>query len=159
MSYDPAHLDNTALYTESWVEVCLTKGNAHCGHSLNTWLSSKDFIADPILRVSGRRPGIKDEVSGSTHFQVELRSDEVIFLLLSLSFTSFHLASAHMWHHPRLEGGDSEASLQPFSFVYTGRPYWAPFWVWYHSRQGRWKGEEVKKPTGKILVSQGFWFA
>lgn len=118
MSYDPAHLDNTALYTESWVEVCLIKGNAHCGHSLNTWLSSKDFIADPILRVSGRKPGIKDEVSGSTHFQVELRSDEVIFLLLSLSFTSFHLASAHMWHHPRLEGGTRRQAFNP-SLLFT----------------------------------------
>lgn len=162
MSYDPAHLDNTPLYTESHVEVCLTKGNACCGHSLNTWLSSKDFIADPILRVSGRKPGIKDKVSGSTHFQVELRSDEVIFLLLSLPLpaSTWHLLTC-VSYHPRLEGGTRWQAFNP-CFLFTQEGPTERHSGSYGLAAGRGDGrvrKEVKKPTGKILASQGFWFA
>lgn len=40
----------------------------------------QDLVADLILKVSGRKSGIKDEVSGKYHFQTgELRSDKVIY--------------------------------------------------------------------------------
>lgn len=33
---DPAHLDNSPLYTEAQLEGRLPKSNAHCGQPLNT---------------------------------------------------------------------------------------------------------------------------